>query len=62
MTMLLRNRKFVQGIAFGGLFGLLIGSLVAFQVGPDRVDDARHSMIRWMRRDHTPVNYSKLFV
>jgi hypothetical protein len=57
-----RNRIFLKGILFGGLLGLLIGSLAAFQIGTNRVDTVKGTMIRWVRRNKSPVDYSKLFV
>lgn len=61
MTTTFRNRFFVQGILFGGLLGLVAGCFVAFQVGNARVDLARHTVMRWVRRDQKP-DYSKLLV
>jgi hypothetical protein len=37
----LRNRFFVEGILLGGLCGVALGSLIAFQVGSDRATAAR---------------------
>lgn len=37
----LRNRFFVEGILLGGMCGLVIGSLIAFQIGGERVDAIR---------------------
>ena len=62
MTKMFRNRFFLQGILFGGLSGLFVGSLVAFQIGNNRVDDARHSLMRIVRRKPTQVDYTHLVV
>ena len=62
MTKTFRNRFFYRGILFGSLVGLIVGTIVAFQVGNDRVDDARTSVIRWTRRNKAPVDYSKMIV
>jgi hypothetical protein len=37
----LRNRLFVEGILLGGLCGLVVGSLIAFQIGGERVTQVR---------------------
>ncbi len=62
MTKKFRNRFFLQGILFGGATGLLVGSLVAFQIGNNRVDDARHSLMRIVRRKQPMVNYTNMTV
>jgi gas vesicle protein len=62
MTKMFRNRFFLQGILFGGAAGLLVGSLVAFQIGNNRVDDARHSLMRIVRRKQRTVDYSHMAV
>jgi gas vesicle protein len=62
MTKTFRNRMFLQGILFGGLMGLIVGTLVAFQVGNERIDDARDSMRRWARRNKSPINYKDMLV
>lgn len=55
----LRNRFFVEGILLGGLCGVVIGSLIAFQVGGERVIAARRFVGRALR--HEPaVNYAYL--
>ncbi len=47
----LRNRFFLEGILLGSLCGVFLGSLIAFQVGNERVNDARRKMERAVRRD-----------
>ncbi len=37
----LRNRFFIEGIVLGGLCGVVLGSLIAFQIGGERVNEAR---------------------
>lgn len=45
----LRNRFFVEGILFGGMCGLVIGSLIAFQIGGERVTAVRRLVERAIR-------------
>lgn len=42
----LRNRFFLEGILFGGLCGVALGSVIAFQVGGKRMHEARRTMER----------------
>jgi hypothetical protein len=42
----LRNRFFVEGILLGGLCGLVVGSLIAFQIGGERVTQVRRMVER----------------
>lgn len=44
----LRNRFFVEGILLGGFCGIVLGTLIAFQVGNERVG-ARRLMARLER-------------
>jgi hypothetical protein len=61
ITKAFRNELFLKGIAFGGLFGLMVGSLIALQMGNPRVEHARASVWRRVRRPKSP-DYSKIFV
>ena len=36
-----RNRMFLQGIALGSLFGIIIGSIIAFTIGESSVEAIR---------------------
>ena len=45
----LRNRFFVEGILLGGMCGLVIGSLIAFQIGGERVNAVRRLVDRSLR-------------
>jgi hypothetical protein len=40
-SQLLRNRFFVEGIVLGGICGVVLGTLIAFQVGNERVAPRR---------------------
>jgi hypothetical protein len=37
-----RDRKFLEGIAVGGIGGMIIGSILAFLLGESRMEFARH--------------------
>ena len=47
----LRNRFFLEGIVLGCLCGVVLGSLIAFQVGNERVNVARRRVEKAVRRD-----------
>lgn len=49
--MSLRNRFFVEGVLLGGAFGLLVGSLIAFQIGGDRLSSLRRALERLFGHD-----------
>jgi hypothetical protein len=40
----LRNRFFLEGILLGGLCGVALGSLIAFQVSSNRASAARRAV------------------
>lgn len=41
MITLLRNRKFLEGIAFGGICGIIIGSIIAVILGESSIEAVR---------------------
>lgn len=53
----LRNRFFVEGIVLGGMCGVVLGTLIAFQVGSERVTAARKLMERVVRRQEAEINF-----
>jgi len=55
----LRNRFFVEGILLGGMCGLVIGSLIAFQIGGERVNAVRRLVDRSLRSPEP--NHSLIF-
>jgi uncharacterized integral membrane protein len=56
----LRNKFFLEGIILGGLCGVVLGSLIAFQVGGERVNQARRVVDRVVRHQKPSVPYSVL--
>ncbi|HEY1388772.1 MAG TPA: hypothetical protein VGF38_09525 [Ktedonobacterales bacterium] len=56
----LRNRFFLEGIILGGLCGVVLGSLIAFQVGGERVNQARRAVDRVVRHQKPSIPYSVL--
>ncbi len=57
MMVTLRNRFFVEGILLGGMCGVVLGSLIAFQVGGERVNAAVRFMGRVVRHQEPDVKY-----
>lgn len=57
----LRNRLFVEGIVLGGMCGIVLGSLIAFQVGAERVSAARRLMERMVRRQDDEIQRELIF-
>lgn len=57
----LRNRFFVEGIVLGGMCGIVLGSLIAFQVGTERVYAARRLMERMVRRQDDEIHRELIF-
>lgn len=55
-----RNRFFVEGIVLGGLCGLVIGTIIAFQVGNEGVTTARRLANRLIFRQPQPVRFELL--
>jgi hypothetical protein len=39
-----RDRKFLEGIAIGGIGGVIIGSIIALLLGESRIEAARHKI------------------
>ena len=56
----LRNRFFLEGIILGGLCGVVLGSLIAFQVGGERANQARRVVDRVVRHQKPSIPYSVL--
>jgi hypothetical protein len=56
MMTFLRNRFFLEGILFGGIFGIVIGSVIAFTLGESSVSAVRRRLIE-RNRGRIPVEY-----
>lgn len=52
-----RNRMFLEGIAIGGICGIVIGSIVAFTLGENRENLRRVINQRIPGRDRVPFEY-----
>jgi divalent metal cation (Fe/Co/Zn/Cd) transporter len=53
-----RNRMFLEGIALGGICGIIIGSIIAFTLGESSVEAVRRLMDeRFPRRRSVPFKY-----
>lgn len=50
---MVRNRFFVEGIILGGVCGVVLGSIVAFQISTERVNAARRLVERITRQEPT---------
>ena len=44
MMTVFRDRKFLEGIAVGGLGGMIIGSILALLLGESRIEAARRKI------------------
>ena len=53
-----RNRMFLEGIALGGVCGIVIGSIIAFTIGESSVESLRKVINeRVPRRNQVPFKY-----
>jgi hypothetical protein len=53
-----RNRMFLEGIALGGICGIVIGSIIAFIIGESSVESLRKLMNeRIPRKKQVPFKY-----
>ena len=53
-----RNRMFLEGIALGGVCGVIIGSVIAFTLGESSVEALRRTFGgRFLRRRNVPFEY-----
>jgi hypothetical protein len=56
---LFRNRMFLEGIAIGGICGIIIGSIIAFTLGESSMEAARRVMNK-LFSDRRPVPFEYL--
>jgi len=53
-----RNRLFLEGIALGGICGIIIGSVIAFTIGESSVEAVRRAMQdRFPSKREVPFKY-----
>ncbi|HLX41416.1 MAG TPA: hypothetical protein VKR42_12850 [Ktedonobacteraceae bacterium] len=53
-----RNRMFLEGIAFGGICGIIIGSIIAFTLGESSVGLVRRTLNdRFPRKQRVHFEY-----
>jgi hypothetical protein len=60
MMTFFRNRMFLEGIALGGICGIIIGSIIAFTIGESSVEALRRLLDQRRRRQRT-VFYESLY-
>ena len=52
----IRNKMFLEGIALGGIFGIVIGSIIAFTLGASGIGALRKVLADRARRN-VPFEY-----
>ena len=53
-----RNRMFLEGIAVGGICGVIIGSIIAFSIGESSIEALRQAINKRIPgRDKVPFEY-----
>lgn len=53
-----RNKLFLEGIALGGLCGIVIGTIIAFTLGESGVEAVRRALAdRFPRQRRVPFQY-----
>lgn len=53
-----RNRLFLEGIAIGGICGVIIGSIIAFSIGESSIEALRQAINKRIPgRDKVPFEY-----
>ena len=55
-----RNRMFLEGIAFGGICGIIIGSIIAFTLGESSIEAVRRLIQKRLSRKRG-VEYKYLY-
>lgn len=54
---LFRNRMFLEGMALGGICGIIIGSIIAFTLGESRIEAVRRIFDARVSRHRVPFEY-----
>jgi hypothetical protein len=55
---IIRNRMFLEGIAVGGIGGIIIGSIIAFIFGESSIESVRHFIEKHLPiRNKVPFEY-----
>jgi divalent metal cation (Fe/Co/Zn/Cd) transporter len=54
---LFRNRMFLEGMALGGICGIIIGSIIAFTLGESGVEAVRRIIDERLSRRRIPFEY-----
>jgi hypothetical protein len=54
---LFRNRMFLEGMALGGICGIIIGSIIAFTLGESGIEAMRRIIDRRLSRRPVPFEY-----
>jgi len=54
---LFRNRTFLEGIALGGVCGIIIGSIIAFTLGESSIEAVRRIVDERLSRHRIPFEY-----
>ena len=58
MMTFFRNRMFLEGIALGGICGIIIGSIIAFSLGESSVEALRNAINKRVPgRSKVPFEY-----
>lgn len=53
-----RNRLFLEGIAIGGICGIIIGSIIAFTIGESSLEQLRRAINRRIPgKERVPYEY-----
>lgn len=53
-----RNRMFLEGIALGGICGIILGSIIAFTLGESSIEALRQLINdRFPRKNAVPFEY-----
>jgi hypothetical protein len=54
---LFRNRMFLEGMALGGICGIIIGSIIAFTLGESGIEAVRRIIDGRLSRRRVPFEY-----